>query len=414
VIRYRIGDRTVSGDDSDLQAALLHAYSAKLRPLCMCVEPGRPMYVAHINDRYVLKRMPHSGGGHHPDCGSYEPPIELSGLGEVAGSAIHEDVETGATALKLDFSLSKRAGRTPPASTGEADTVRTDGSKLTLRGLLHYLWDESGLARWVPAMAGKRSWYVVRRALLDAAENKSAKSAPLGSLLFVPEAFSVDRKHDIERNRLARLAPLTAPSQGGGRKLMLLIGEVKELTPGRYGERLVVKHLPDMSFSLTADLFRRMEKRFAGELALWNADEGTHLVAVCTFGLGPTGLATVEELTLVLMSPNWLPVEHAHDLNLLRTLSMAGRRFTKGLRYNMDLDRPLATAVLTDTPDPVALYIVPGGASDAYTAALNELVDGSRIGAWIWSAGDGSMPELPRARPLVQPTNRSSQAEARA
>ena len=63
--------------------------------------------------------------------------------------------------------------------------------------------------------------------------------------------------------------------------------------------------------------------------------------------------------------PNWIPIEHHADAHLLDELTRTGRRFTKGLRYNLAGDRPLASVVLSDTaPAPVALYLVPPGPSD--------------------------------------------------
>ena len=204
---FRFHHEVFGVDDPRLSAALTAAHGTKLRPLCTCRSAGVPMYVARSGDHYIIKRMPNSGSQHHLDCDSYEPPGELSGLGEVSGSAIQEDIESGLTALKLDFSLSKAGGRKSPVASGiEPESVRTDGAKLTLRGALHYLWDEAGLSRWSPAMAGKRSWFVVRKHLLQAAENKTTKGAALGSLLFIPETFSVDRKDELLQRRTARLA----------------------------------------------------------------------------------------------------------------------------------------------------------------------------------------------------------------
>ena len=101
-------------DDPRLAAALQAAYANKERPTCLCLQPAVPMYIAHANDDYILKRMPNSGSRHHPDCGSFDPPAELSGLGEVAGSAIQEDTESGITTLKLDFTLAKMGKRIEP------------------------------------------------------------------------------------------------------------------------------------------------------------------------------------------------------------------------------------------------------------------------------------------------------------
>jgi hypothetical protein len=66
--------------------------------------------------------------------------------------------------------------------------VKSTGQKLSMRGLLHVLWDRAELTHWHPKMAGKRSWFVVRRALLEAAASCKAKQEALPHVLFVPES----------------------------------------------------------------------------------------------------------------------------------------------------------------------------------------------------------------------------------
>ena len=393
---FQFKAEALRADDPRLAAALQAAYANKERPTCLCLQPGVPMYIAHANDDYILKRMPNSGSRHHPDCGSFDPPAELSGLGEVAGSAIQEDTESGITTLKLDFTLAKMGKRVEPAAAGAApDSVRTDGSKLTLRGVLHYLWDQAELNRWMPAMAGKRSWFVVRARLLEAAANKLAKGDALDSMLFVPEQFSVDRKDEILGRRLEKLRRLAEPAKGP-RKLMIMVAEVKHIEPSRYGHKFVLKHLPDMPLMLAEDLHKRIVKRFESDLALWDADEATHLVMIGTFGFDGAGNACAEEVSLVLTTANWIPIENRSDLQLVDALSHAGRRFTKGLRYNMAADRPLATAVLSDTtPRAVALYVVPANSKPEFKTALDELIESSELASWSWLAGETAMPALP-------------------
>ena len=109
----------MGADSPKLGHALQQARSAKLRPSCLCQGSGVPMYIAQLGEHLVLKRMPNSGKVHAPDCDSFEPPPELSGLGQVMGSAIREDPDAGLTTLKLDFSLTKAPGRAAPVP-GEA------------------------------------------------------------------------------------------------------------------------------------------------------------------------------------------------------------------------------------------------------------------------------------------------------
>ena len=55
----------------------------------MCLVEGVEMYVARLGDGYIVKRMPDTGSHHAPDCPSYEPPAEFSGLGQVLGVGDH-------------------------------------------------------------------------------------------------------------------------------------------------------------------------------------------------------------------------------------------------------------------------------------------------------------------------------------
>ena len=175
--RYRINEHIVDIDDLRFQPLLAHAYCGSgPRPRCLCRFSadgvGVEMYISRVGDKYLLKRMPGTGSLHHPGCASFEPPPEPSGLGEVLGSAICSQPKEGITTLALGFPLTRSSGRAAPtASDGESDSVHTDGTKLRLRGLLHYLWDEAGLTSWTPVTV-KRPWATVRREVLRAARRQ--------------------------------------------------------------------------------------------------------------------------------------------------------------------------------------------------------------------------------------------------
>src|SRR3954465_9227756 len=76
-------------------------------------------------------------------------------------------------------------------------------------------------------MSGKRTWFVIRKHLLQAAENKIAKGAPLADMLYIPEVFSAERKAELMQRHLSAVNKI-ASGATGPRRLMLLIGEVKE------------------------------------------------------------------------------------------------------------------------------------------------------------------------------------------
>lgn len=392
----RIHDELFEVMDPGLPAALASIYGSKVRPVCTC--RNVEMYIAKISGKYAVKRMPNTGPDHSPGCDSYEPPAELSGLGQVIGTAIEEDADEGMTTLKLGFSLSKIAGKSAPSpSSGEKDSVKTDGNKLTLRGTLHYLWDQAGFSRWSPAMENRRPWPVIRKYLLLAAENKMTKGSALLDRLYIPEPFSEDRKSEIAQRRMAQLAKASAPAKET-RQLMIIIGEVKEIGRARFGFKIRFKHVPDCDFMMNEDLHTRLHKRFATEIELWssNADNGVHLMAIATFSVGPTGVPSFEEIALMVVSPGWVPFENQFELMLLNTLTEKKRRFVKGLRYNLASSTPLACAVLSDTnPLPTALYVTPFGASAEFVAALDELIAQSKLPSWKWNPAMGEMSALP-------------------
>ena len=323
------------------------------------------------------------------------------GLGQVLGTAIKEDPATGETTLKLDFSMSKIAGRSAmPSSAGHSDSAASSGTKLSLSGLLHYLWDQAELTRWQPGFAGKRTWGTVRKHLLQAADNKIARGNPLRSRLYIPELFSVDQRDAINARRMAQWSPAIA-APGQPQPIMLLIAEVKEILPARYGFKAVVKHLPDQAFALDEQLYRRMGRRFASELALWAAADRIHMMMMmmmATFSVAATGIPSIVELSLMPVTRQWLPVEDGFEKQFIERLVVEGRSFVKGLRYNLAADSTLASAKLTDCVGAAPLLFVAHAGianSDRHLQACDSLAP-----VWRWNPLSGAMPLLPTRRPI--------------
>ncbi|WNH54811.1 DUF1173 domain-containing protein [Stenotrophomonas oahuensis] len=399
---FLIDNQPFSTSDRDAQAQLARAYATKKRPACPCTRPPVPMYIAKLEGHYIVKRMPNTGAKHAPVCDSYEPPAALSGLGEVSGAAIQEDTESGITNIKLDFALTKTGARPAPAASGaETASVRTDGKKLTIRGLLHYLWDQAQFNRWSPAMDGRRSWATIHKYLIGAANNKAAKGESLAESLFVPEPYSPDRRAEIDGRRRKILMPLV-PS-GKARRLMLVVGEVKEIGAARYGGKITIKHMPGTALLINEDLHKRLDKRFASELGLWDtlSESGVRLMLIGTMGQNDGGTYSLHEIALMLVTAQWLPFQTKDEYDLIDAMVRANRRFTVGLRYNLPSDRPLATAVLSDTtPAAVAMYALPIQAGATYFEQLAELVDEAQMPAWFWRQGE-ALPALPATENYV-------------
>ncbi|CCF00720.1 conserved hypothetical protein (plasmid) [Sinorhizobium fredii HH103] len=394
--RFLIGDRSFEEDSVEFHALLPRAYERELRPHCRCKEPAIPMYIARLDGQYFVKRMPLSGRDHDPACSSYEPPYELSGLGPLIGNAIQIDAN-GRTALKLDFSMTKRSPRAASSLPTESSepAIRNETKKLSLRAMLHYLWEMGELTEWRSTWTGKRGWGRVRASLMNAASQMTARGAHLSDLLFVPEVFHLDDKEGIAARRSAALAGAQA-SGTGPRTLMIAVAEVKEFTAARQGHRITLRHLP-FPFMIEEGPWKRLDARYETELELWRSNEECHLILIATFGISVSGVAAVEEVAMMVVNEDWVPFESVHERHLLERLARLRRKSVKGLRFNLSRDQPIVSVTLPEQrPSPVALFIVPPGASESYERALTEMIEArAEMTPWVWRVAEGEMPKLP-------------------
>jgi hypothetical protein len=85
---YTIGNKTFGAGDPELQRLLPQAHAEKLRPVCCCKSPGVAMYVAKVYGKFIIKRMPDTGGDHTcrrrfkfepPRRPNIEPGVEADG-----------------------------------------------------------------------------------------------------------------------------------------------------------------------------------------------------------------------------------------------------------------------------------------------------------------------------------------------
>lgn len=356
-------------------AARFHAQ--KFHPRCMCNGQGIEVYIARRHDQYVIHRMPNTGPAHTPDCDHFEPDEDLTGLGALVGHAIIDDQDTGLTSLKLGFPLSRGSSRlASEAMAVEKSEVGADGARMTLRGFLHYLWNDAHLTHWHPKMAGKRSWNVVRNALRGSLVSKDSKGQHLGALVYVPEIFSVQDKYEIEQRRnelVARALPATKQS-------MILIAEVKSIEKSLHGEKIICKHLPDWPLFLDAEMAGRVHRNFEAEIASLDSYREGHLVVCATFELDRAERAIARFITFMPTNEHWIPFENREERSLVARCIEARRRFIKGMRMNYASTRPIANVILIDTkPLGTALYLRRRSMTGDYQAVLAELMSKSGV-----------------------------------
>src|SRR3546814_5570156 len=94
----------------------------------------------------------------------------------------------------------------------------------------------------------------------------------LAQRLFVPETFRLEDKDAIAGRQDAELAIARSEPD----RIMILIGEIRSIESARYGEKTLIKHMPQRPFLMDADMARRFHKRFAAEEELWRTEEHTY------------------------------------------------------------------------------------------------------------------------------------------
>ena len=399
--RFAIDGRVIDADDGRLQDALARAYQSPTRPRCLCVPGGVEMYVAR-HGHFLIKRMPETGPRHHLGCPSFEPEASQSGLGELIGQAVVE-VEPGRVELRVDFAWERRGG--PAATRGESQEpaeVTQPRRRMSLRALMHFLFERAGFNRWSPAMEGKRSQAVLHKYLMEAAEDVQVKGIALGGRMYVPEAFSEQRKADAAERRRARLAILHP--HDGHWPLAVVLGEFKACDDAACGRRIWIRHMPDAPLLVSTPVWARAERVYGPLFEARDADTGlgVRLVMAALIRARRELTYEVESLSLMLASAQWIPVEGVHELPLVQALVAQGRRFVKPLRYDARSVSGFANALLLDAgPAVVALHLLSPFMSAAERTAKERAIAACGASAWVWRTEE-VMPPLPAPVTLTQ------------
>lgn len=409
--RFAIKGRVIAVDDPQLQVALAQVYDTPERPRCLCVPGGVEMYVA-LHRQFVVKRMPDSGSNHHPGCPSYEPEFQQSGLGELVGEAVLES-ESGRVELRVDFPWTRVPGRgVPRGEPQDVSEVGVPGRRMTLRALMHFLFERAGFNRWSPAMAGKRNQGVVRKYLLEAAEEIMVKGVPLAERLYVPEPFNESVKAEAAQRRREKLAVLRP--KDGQTPLAIVIGELKASEATGQGRRVWIRHMPDAPLLIASKSWERIERVFAQLFEARDADTGRpiRLVLAALIRARREYTYEIDAASLMLASEHWIPIEGVHELPLIDTLVAQHRRFVKPLRYDARSVAAFPNALLLDTgPAPMQLHVVSAFMDAKERVAKEKAIASGKLDAWVWWT-DQPMPAFPAGIPERQLTGYRPVAES--
>ena len=380
------------------------------------------MYIAHINDRYWLKRMPGTGRRHAVGCSSWEIPEEFSGRSDLVGSAIHYTEDE--VKLRLGFPLSHR-GRRDKEKVEQANAEKPtakgkiDDARLTLRSLLHYLWDEAGLTTW-SADCLPRNWAFAYDSLSMAAARKTVKHAELQRYLYLPRPCDKQRVAQIEGERRQRFAQVSGTDDKKVHHLLVMVGAVESIKLSGENYRATFTDMPNYPIVIKPDLYGKMLKNLGKEMRMCQADSTGQMIMIGTFCVEVEGTAVFEEVALMYVNEDWIPYENIYDRDLIEKLQKDKRSFLRLLRYNRPTATPMPTLLLTDQGDaPLSIYVLDAEASTT-AKQIEDSAIASKYEYIVWNPKvDGEIPALPpiqlrsnSSQAVTLPGDQQSEAEA--
>lgn len=401
--RYLIKGQTLAASDARLKDALARVYESSERPRCMCVPCGVEMYVAK-HAEFVIKRMPDTGRLHHVTCPSFEPEPGTSGLGELLGEAIVEHAPEQVE-IRTAFPLARVAGRPMPLHEAAEDPAAGNAprKRMSLRAVLHFLYDRAGFNRWYPAMDGRRSQSVIRRYLLTAAHGVTVKGSSLEERLFVPEQFRATEAGQIGERRRRRLSMLLSPESDMLFKMAILIGQLNGVEATAYGRRLAVKHMLDAPLYIDNKAWERAERAYGPTLQALDADveRKPRMLMAALIYARREHIYQIDSLSLMLVTDQWIPLDGLHELPLVETLQQEGRSFLKPLKFDAKTSAAFPNVLLLDAGGaPVPLHVASPFLAAKERALKEKAVKASGQNAWLWRT-DSPMPPLPAVMPAT-------------
>lgn len=318
---------------------LLHAHGqAVVRCCCRTDDHPRRLSIRYRSDSdtFYLARFPETGHEHDPECIYYSPDPESSGMSGYRRGVV-EELADGGLRIKLEVGLQRRATTTKATpSISPAAPSQPGKSAMTLLGLLHLLWTESGFNRWSPGMSGKRNLGLISYHLIAAAQSIKAGRTRLGEALLIAatQAGGKQEVANIER---------TVESAQKDRRLIA----IAPLARFREEFEATIERPPIMGFHgfpyliLDPQLWNKVKERFGTAIAAWR--EQKRVIAILQLDVPKVltsgrYLAEVRDVALMRVSSDWIPVESGYEAQACDALVQAGRRFEKPLRYDADTD----------------------------------------------------------------------------
>lgn len=397
----RYFDADLASNDPSQLADALHAARASIgHAECLCVTPPRRLVIRERAGRCWLAVWPLDGHRHALSC-----PFHREELGEEDRSDGSKpavvDLGDGQVDIRLDFSLARPRNSTgaPPkviSPSGDAQIPRPSRSRMPMLGLLQYVWAAGSLNRW--GKGWRRDYWRVRQQLLNAASDIIVGGHPLSDLVYMPPEFRASKKDAADRDWASYRGALFSSLDQDSIKSGIVVGELRELAPAKFGFRLALRHLADW-FYLSEQLHQQLLRKYVRAMThkRVDGDQVTRVIVLAQIESTPGGSLRVMDAALMVTSRDYIPVDSMYEAKVANLLVDESRSFFKPMRRETE-DRTLPDFVLTDTRPETVMEVF--GMDTVQYLQAKELklrhYEEQGTALWQWDAAAGvRMPAFP-------------------
>jgi hypothetical protein len=309
---------------------------------CLCRTPTLRLVIRCSRaGRYHLARWPGEGEHHEASCPFHKLAPGLSGREAYSAEAIR-DGDHGVS-IRLDAVLTRSLAEPPAATKSGEQREGRSRRAVGLLGLLHWLWEESQLNAWHPRWR-RRNWWICHARLRQQTEDCFINQDPASTAIHIVPPFHPDRagqNTQIFEAFKARLGRHGTKEHRG-----LILGEIKSVTPTKYGARYALAHQRAPLF-ISAALDERVRRSFRPVFAQAGTEHDARRVGLFLVELSPKGHLIIVDMAAMLLNRLYIPADSSHEVAMGNTLADHGRAFVKPVRYD-GTDAVFPDFVLTD------------------------------------------------------------------
>ncbi|MEU6379582.1 DUF1173 family protein [Streptomyces sp. NPDC046909] len=311
---------------------------------CLCQTPALRLVIRCSRaGRYHLAGWPGEGELHDPSCSFHKLASEMTGRDAYSAEAIREDDE-GVT-IRFSAALARKLSDPEPAKASTEPREGRARRTVGLLGLLHWLWESAQLTAWHPRWH-RRSWWICHARLSEHIAGCSINHEDLADALYVVPPF---RKEYARRNTAAFETFLITrlKQRAGTQRRGLILGEIRDISPTRYGVRYTLAHHRGALFATTA-LDERLRRSYRPAFSNAAAEHGARRIGLFLVELSPKDNVKVVDMAAMLVSGLYIPADSSHEVVMANALTEGGRAYVKPVRYDGS-NLVFPDFVLTDT-----------------------------------------------------------------